>query len=363
MKVLYPPLAENICSLYEKTDKEFILIAPWLKKEPLKLVIKNGKKIKHRVLIAGNLNDFIFGSTDISAIEMLYKLGAEIRLLENLHAKIYVRDNLEAIITSANLTSSGLLNNIEIGVHLDDINEIENLKSNINEWFEKAKLVDNEWIFKIKDLISKNLEKIKDVQNVQKAIEKKGIDLKGPRIKFLRRKSFNLDTFQKKYRNEIEKWVVKKCRNYECLEIEDFTNEIIKLFYNLIKPLKGEIIERTWFGIHYEWISLTTGGIWLGAIWIDNFEEVKKAGEHHSRTICILVDEDWDFLAKSTKNYIPLGWKILPWNEIIEINKNTEIWESYKKAIIKVLKSPQSKIVNRRNIQNKISIKQLFSET
>ena len=46
--------------------------------------------------------------------------STEVRHLPSIHAKVYVADGREAIITSANLTGGGLAGNYEYGVHIAD---------------------------------------------------------------------------------------------------------------------------------------------------------------------------------------------------------------------------------------------------
>ena len=47
-------------------------------------------------------------------------MGGEVVLVSQLHAKIYVVDRKEAIVTSANLTKGGIDDNYEAGIWLND---------------------------------------------------------------------------------------------------------------------------------------------------------------------------------------------------------------------------------------------------
>jgi hypothetical protein len=58
----------------------------------------------------------------------------EIRFLPSIHAKVYVADEKLAVVTSANMTKGGLLNNLEYGVELDDINLVRRIKLDITEY-------------------------------------------------------------------------------------------------------------------------------------------------------------------------------------------------------------------------------------
>ena len=62
------------------------------------------------------------GATDPAAIGNLWQSCSNFELwhLPSLHAKLYISDKKTAIITSANLTMGGLVNNFEYGVSLSD---------------------------------------------------------------------------------------------------------------------------------------------------------------------------------------------------------------------------------------------------
>jgi hypothetical protein len=62
----------------------------------------------------------------------------EIKILDDLHAKIYLFDNKKALVTSANLTVPAFNSNIEYGVLLDKPEEIEPVIENVNELYSKA---------------------------------------------------------------------------------------------------------------------------------------------------------------------------------------------------------------------------------
>lgn len=69
-----------------------------------------------RILTRFNLDHFREGVSDISALRRLVKLGAQVRGVRRLHAKLYLFDADHAVITSANMTEGGLRKNHELGV-------------------------------------------------------------------------------------------------------------------------------------------------------------------------------------------------------------------------------------------------------
>jgi hypothetical protein len=69
-----------------------------------------------RILTRFNLDHFREGVSDTSALRRLVELGAQVRGVQRLHAKLYLFDADHAIITSANMTVGGLRKNHELGV-------------------------------------------------------------------------------------------------------------------------------------------------------------------------------------------------------------------------------------------------------
>ncbi|MED5017438.1 phospholipase D-like domain-containing protein [Paenibacillus chibensis] len=80
---------------------------------------------------ASNLSSF---ALEGRALKHLLVLGAEIRSIPNLHAKVYLVDDNKGIITSSNLTASGFSKNVELGIYFE--NEI-NLFESTNLFFNK----------------------------------------------------------------------------------------------------------------------------------------------------------------------------------------------------------------------------------
>jgi phosphatidylserine/phosphatidylglycerophosphate/cardiolipin synthase-like enzyme len=73
------------------------------------------------------------GATDVAAIASLVELFPKsiVRFLPSLHAKVYVSDSREAVITSANLTDNGLWRNFEYGVVIHDPAEVTRIRADI----------------------------------------------------------------------------------------------------------------------------------------------------------------------------------------------------------------------------------------
>lgn len=76
--------------------------------------------VKITVVTSINIANLINGSLDVSALNLLLKNDIKVYNFQNLHAKIYLFDKINAIITSANLTNSAMFKNYEYGVKINN---------------------------------------------------------------------------------------------------------------------------------------------------------------------------------------------------------------------------------------------------
>jgi HKD family nuclease len=87
--------------------------------------------------------------------------------LEKLHAKVYIVDDLFAVITSANLTNGGLRSNFEYGVTIDDPKTIEVIRRDVLDYASLGHIFEKDFLVKIQEE-SKKIEKIQKKENEQR---------------------------------------------------------------------------------------------------------------------------------------------------------------------------------------------------
>ncbi len=98
---------------------ELRIICPFIKSGALdRLLAKRPRSIQ--IITRFNLSDFAEGVSDIIALRKLLDVGASVRGIRNLHAKLYLFGSTRAIVTSANLTEAGINRNHEFGMVADD---------------------------------------------------------------------------------------------------------------------------------------------------------------------------------------------------------------------------------------------------
>ncbi|MCX5778740.1 MAG: phospholipase D family protein [Elusimicrobia bacterium] len=102
------------------------IISPFVGKTTIDWLLKKYASKNISLITRFNLNDFYEGVSQLDAIEALVKTGAYIRGIQGLHSKLYIFDDRTAIITSANFTEGGLVNNFEFGVTIEDVDGINN---------------------------------------------------------------------------------------------------------------------------------------------------------------------------------------------------------------------------------------------
>lgn len=115
---------ERLRKMLDTAEFEIVIVSPWIKRHtwdrirgPLPKFVRRGGKLK--VIMRGCDSDYSLGMSDDLHNEVA-SLGGEITLVSHLHAKIYLVDRKEAILTSANLTKGGIEDNYEAGLWLND---------------------------------------------------------------------------------------------------------------------------------------------------------------------------------------------------------------------------------------------------
>lgn len=119
-----PVFFENL----KNSKKKVCLCAPFIKIDIVKKILNClNSNIEFEVITCSNIASFIREASDISAIELLLQNNVKVYNHQHLHAKIYVFDEKRALITSANLTYSGMNSNYEYGVMISDDTVIDSI--------------------------------------------------------------------------------------------------------------------------------------------------------------------------------------------------------------------------------------------
>jgi sugar-specific transcriptional regulator TrmB len=124
----HPPrrhtLGTELLSMLDRAEFEVILASPWIKRDIWEMMSPYLKRFSRRggrlrVVMRGRATDFSLGFSDDIGRDV-EEMGGDLIMLEDLHAKLYMVDRREAIISSANLTKSGWEGNLEAGIWIND---------------------------------------------------------------------------------------------------------------------------------------------------------------------------------------------------------------------------------------------------
>ncbi|MBE8159126.1 MAG: hypothetical protein HAW59_07095 [Betaproteobacteria bacterium] len=124
--------------------KELIVVSPYIRRREAEFVADNLQKGADIAAITSlDERSLLGGALEIGALNILggFSGGSQIINLPRLHAKIYVADRDRAIITSANLTTSGIEHNYEYGVGISDRGAVRQIRGHIADYRKLGNLV------------------------------------------------------------------------------------------------------------------------------------------------------------------------------------------------------------------------------
>lgn len=127
----YELISRNSLSTFEdligSAEERIWIISPFIGfRTASALVEAINPGVDLRVISRFDREDFIKGVSSLEALSLIINAGGEIFALRGLHTKLYLFDKVHSIITSANFTVGGLVNNFEIGVLFTQETEIAN---------------------------------------------------------------------------------------------------------------------------------------------------------------------------------------------------------------------------------------------
>ena len=149
--------------------KKLTVVSPYIRRKEAEFVADNLRRgADIAALTRLEESSLLGGSLEISALDILggFSEGSRVVNLPRLHAKIYVADESRAIITSANLTTSGIEHNYEYGVGVFDRADVRRICGHVADYAELGHLV------AAADLAQLS-EKVEDAMQKQAAAKKR----------------------------------------------------------------------------------------------------------------------------------------------------------------------------------------------
>lgn len=142
IEMLTSPWLDAFETLVRRAENSLIICVPYIGREPCmrlaELLPSESDDQPVSILFVTDLSRdaVLSGATDIRAVyEFARKRGAlRLRFLPSVHAKVYVADTRAAIVTSGNMTWSGLCRNFEYGVHVTEQSLVQLVRRDIEQY-------------------------------------------------------------------------------------------------------------------------------------------------------------------------------------------------------------------------------------
>jgi len=136
------PFRSHLAKLLDKATNYLLVASPYIKTSEAEWLcdrlVRNGhdKDVEVRVITDVRSANVLSGSLDVAALRVLHTglNRCEIVNLPRLHAKVYIADETCAMVTSANLTPSGLDLNLEYGIGLTDSTTIRKVRDDLQRY-------------------------------------------------------------------------------------------------------------------------------------------------------------------------------------------------------------------------------------
>ena len=178
MQYIQPPWENYFFSKVQSVEKSLYLSSPYIKNTVATLFYevlrsKQNLNLSVQILTRIRIQDLIDGASDLEAFEKLLQLeelegiNAEIRCISNLHAKVYIFDQNSAIVTSSNLTPSGLKSNIEYGIEVTDPIAIQQMLDDMAAYWDTAEILTTEMLEQIGERLETTESIVKVNQDIQ----------------------------------------------------------------------------------------------------------------------------------------------------------------------------------------------------
>jgi hypothetical protein len=142
VSILRSPWTESLSRLLSQVEDDLMLVSPFVKcsKAEEILAALRHRRVENKVRLV-MLTDLrpectLTGSLDMEALVALGHGISNFSLthLPSLHAKVYIADRKGAIVTSGNLTDSGVSGNIEYGVAFSDKSVVAQIREDFEEY-------------------------------------------------------------------------------------------------------------------------------------------------------------------------------------------------------------------------------------
>lgn len=134
MKIIKTPWKNELMQLVSDAKESIKITSPFVKESVCAELLQHKKKNSSLELITSfKLMNIYNGSVDLNGLEHILKSKGVVKNFSRLHAKIYLFDEKQAIVTSSNLTNGGLVQNYEYGFYTDEPTIVSEISNDFNQ--------------------------------------------------------------------------------------------------------------------------------------------------------------------------------------------------------------------------------------
>ena len=181
-KFISSPWKNEFIDTISTVREELFISSPFVNLDGVK-ILSNSIPIKTNIQLTLITNlttqNIINEVTEPASLLELYRQFSQVKIssLGRLHAKVYLVDDEIGIITSANLTSGGLISNFEYGVLINNKDIVSTIKEDMSKYYSLGNILNENILKKISDEANK-LYKNKSKSNKRVETTKLGALLK-----------------------------------------------------------------------------------------------------------------------------------------------------------------------------------------
>jgi phosphatidylserine/phosphatidylglycerophosphate/cardiolipin synthase-like enzyme len=250
MEVLQKNWHNKLHSLFQNVHSELTISSPYISDRGVDFLINAiPKTFKEKGLVKFITNlsskNIYQGVTNPYSFRKIFDCVNLVQIfhLPNLHAKVYIQDNKEAIVTSGNLTAGGLFNNYEYGTYIFDKKTVSLIKNDLTDYGNLGALVNLNDI-----LIYCNMtEKVKEIYNKKGKYENNEIETQlNEAISEADDKLIELKIIEGKIHPIFEKTITYILKKNGALEQNDINNLLKKIHPDLCND-----VDRVIKGVHF----------------------------------------------------------------------------------------------------------------
>lgn len=174
LKLYSTSLRNGVKRVLDSVDQDLVIASPYIKTSEAEWVCDELEQkssigsVRLQVLTDVRSANVLSGSLDIRALNLFSKRipGSVVVNLPRLHAKVYVADRSCALVTSANLTPSGMDFNFEFGVEFRDLEFVDKVRTELESYSRLGNILSPESIAELQTVAD---DLVAEFQKVQKS--------------------------------------------------------------------------------------------------------------------------------------------------------------------------------------------------